>query len=138
MKSLAIAGVGSLALSLAAGLVSAPARGQSDASAERVAVLVFTRDLPAGTILRDGDVASIEVERRWVRDSSVQPEGLSYITGEPTTVPVLAGDRVLWTMFERSKLEGPVRERCARVLDEPDSAREQVARAKARVVSPNR
>jgi len=97
-----------------------------------VGVLVATRDIPAGTEVALNDVAIVQVPAELVTSSMVQPDRVSYIVGQRVYAPVLKGDIVLWVLFD---LRPEPFEACAVKLGQAKTAQEQVAAARASVLS---
>ncbi len=65
-------------------------------------VVVASQDIPAGAVIDFSMVQQRRVPVQFVTDSVVKPKAVNEIMGEKTQVPMLKGDFVLRSHFERS------------------------------------
>jgi hypothetical protein len=66
---------------------------------ERYSVVVASRDLPAGAVLRFEDLSQRAVPRATVTDSAVRPELASQVVNQVLLAPVLEGETLRWGHF---------------------------------------
>ncbi len=99
-----------------------------------VEILVATRALPAGTVLKDTDVATRSVPEALVTTSVIRPGSLTYLVDQRLTLPMLAGDPLQWGFFETLHVDA--QQACAKLEGEDASAEQQVARARQLILSP--
>ncbi|WP_164007034.1 SAF domain-containing protein [Pyxidicoccus trucidator] len=99
------------------------------AAPEQVSVTVATRDLAVGEVVKEADLAAVQVDKQWATGSVVQTESRQYILGQRLLHPVLKGDLVTWMVFETTK-NPALHDRCAQAVALPESALEQVQRAR--------
>jgi len=99
-------------------------------------IVVATRDLPAGTLLKSTDVATRSVPRALVTASLIPPGSLTYLVDQRLLLPMLAGDPLQWGFFESHHVEAY--QACAPLENEHASAQQQVARARQILLKPAR
>jgi Flp pilus assembly protein CpaB len=64
-----------------------------------VPVVVAATDIPEGTRVTYDMISQRSVPEQFVTSSAVKPDGASYIVNQPVTVPIQAGDMLLWSQF---------------------------------------
>jgi len=99
-----------------------------------VQVVVAARDLAAGDQVKPEDVTQREVPASLATSSVVRPNEASTIINQHTALPMLRGDLVTWAFFETLR-DPETYQACQKLAAEPESAAEQVARARQRILA---
>jgi Flp pilus assembly protein CpaB len=114
---------------------AAPASDETDVADEKketVRVLVASRDLAAGETLRAEDMTEAEVPARWATSAVVKPDSVDYVVSQRLNSPVLRGDMIRWSAI---LIGGAAEfEACHKVVGEPGSAAQSVARSRRRIL----
>lgn len=105
------------------------------AQARTVTVLIATRDLAAGTMVRVSDVEARAVPSEIVTKSVVDQASAKFIVDQPLVMPMVKGDLVLWSFFQAAQASGAW-DLCWKQLGERGTAAEQIARARQRILAP--
>ncbi|MBI5544211.1 MAG: hypothetical protein HY901_10005 [Deltaproteobacteria bacterium] len=122
-----------LAFMALGGSDAALARGPS----ETVQIAVAVRDIPVGAVLKAEDIKVVDVPAEYVTIYVVKGDSTSYVIGQRTGMPLLKGDFLRWAYFD-SLLGDPAKRAfptCAKALNLPASAAEQVARVRQAILS---
>jgi pilus assembly protein CpaB len=69
-----------------------------------VPVVVAAADLPEGTTIGLESISQRAVPEQFVTSSVVRPDSTEYVVNQRLLVPVQAGDPLLWTQFEASRV----------------------------------
>lgn len=69
-----------------------------------VPVIVASTDLSEGTVVTMEHLSQRSVPEQFVTGSVVKPDSASYVVGQKVQVAIAAGDPLLWSQFESSKL----------------------------------
>jgi Flp pilus assembly protein CpaB len=123
------------ALSMLATACSA-ANAAEPAPSALVPIMVATRDLPIGSKLTWDDMTQRSVPAGMVTSSVAKPDSSGFINNMVLLVPVLAGDRLLWSFVTT-----PARDAltpCENLQSEDSSAEQQVSRVRQIVLSHDR
>jgi hypothetical protein len=118
-----------LAPLLVALLGAKPAKPSRAPAPEQVSVIVAVRHLAVGELVTEADVAEVQVPKDWATTSLVKPDSRQYIIGQRLLLPVMKGDLISWNLFETTR-DPAIRERCASASAQPETAMEQVVRAR--------
>jgi pilus assembly protein CpaB len=87
------------------------------------AVLVAADDLPAGTVITVDKLSQRTLPSEFVTRSLVRPDAASYLVGQRTRLPIVAGEPLLWTYVTPN-----FRVPACDVLQRDEKAETQVAR----------
>jgi Flp pilus assembly protein CpaB len=68
-----------------------------------VPVVVAAVDIGEGTVVTFDQISQRSIPEQFVTSSVVKPDSASYIVSQRITVPVQAGDPLLWSQFETRK-----------------------------------
>jgi pilus assembly protein CpaB len=98
----------SLALGLVGGLVAFAAIKKKEAEVRRgwktVEVVVAKQDVAEGALITLEMIASRQIPEQFVTSSVVKPDSVSYVLNQKVLVPLQAGDMLLWTQFETTRV----------------------------------
>ena len=93
-----------ISVGMLAGVVSFGWVKSAESKARRgwnlVPVVVFAVDVPAGKEVTFDQVSQRSVPEQLATSSVVKPDSVSYVMNQRLLVPGLAGQSVLWSMFE--------------------------------------
>ena len=117
-------------------LVAQPGQTASARTA-RISVAVAARDLAAGELVAEADIAQVLVSEEWMTTSLVRSDSRQDIVGQRLLLPMVKGDPFVWTLFKTST-DSTLRDGCAQAVRTPGTASEQVARARQRMVEGKR
>jgi pilus assembly protein CpaB len=87
------------------------------------AVLVAAADLPAGTVITVDTLSQRTLPSEFVTRSLVRPDAASYVVGQRTRLPIVAGEPLLWAYVTPTS-----RVAACDVLQRDEKAEAQVAR----------
>ncbi|MBI5543382.1 MAG: hypothetical protein HY901_05805 [Deltaproteobacteria bacterium] len=76
---------------------------QARAGWNLVPVIVANQDIAEDTVLSFDMLSQRPIPEQFVTSSVIKPDSANYIIGQKITVPVQAGDPLLWSQFETSK-----------------------------------
>lgn len=97
-----------LALGLIAGVIAFSAVKKKEMDVRRgwnlVPVVVASTDLSEGSVVTMEMVSQRSIPEQFVTSSVVKPDSASYIVNQKVLVPVQAGDPLLWSQFETTKV----------------------------------
>ncbi|QRK04204.1 hypothetical protein JQX13_28475 [Archangium violaceum] len=110
-----------------------PEKERQSSAPEQVSVTVAVRDLATGELVTEADITNVLVPREWVTSSLIQSDSRQYIIGQRVLLPVMKGDLLSWNLFETTA-DPTLRERCASATGQPETAAEQVSRARQTLV----
>ncbi|MBL8956749.1 MAG: hypothetical protein JNK82_38605 [Myxococcaceae bacterium] len=112
-------------------VIAAVATGAAPATED---IIVAVRDIAAGTVVTFDMIKQQKVSKSVVTKAFVAPSEASYVVNQRTSLPLLAGDPVLWSFFDEPK-DRTALNACAKVMPpKVDDARAQVAKARAVVL----
>ncbi|MFZ5441788.1 MAG: Flp pilus assembly protein CpaB [Myxococcota bacterium] len=68
-----------------------------------VPVVVATTDISEGTVITLEMISQRSIPEQFVTASVIKPDSASYVVGQKVTVPLQAGDPLLWSQFESAR-----------------------------------
>lgn len=95
-----------------------------------VTVVIFTRELLPGDVVRMEDLARLDIDERFATASMVKPDSANFVVGQPIMVPAFAGDVAQWPMFDVPAEGAPD---CLEATKSEASAADLLARIRASV-----